>query len=134
MSPNNFLCRPCLSVMCSDCKEIASEYDELLRMRNNRILDLESQVEGLSRDLASERRLRTEFEELAKIGLPGITSRWVDSQVRGEGSEYRLRTAARFFVDFKAVIMSKEFSSNSKTLLLAFDELEKAARMGEEIS
>lgn len=98
MSNNNFLCSSCLSVMCSDCKEIASEYDELLRLRNGRIFELSLELEKVKRELASSNRLRDEFEKIAKIGLPGIIQNWIDSQI-GEGSENRLRRAEAILRD-----------------------------------
>jgi hypothetical protein len=94
---NNFLCTSCLSVMCSDCKEIASEYNELLQIRTRALMERERKIEELERELAKEKRLREAFETWAKIGVPEIVIRWIDSQARkspeGEGSGDRLRRA-----------------------------------------
>lgn len=97
MSNPSFLCGSCLSVICSDCKEIAEEYPELLQIKNREISALEHKIEELSSKLASAERLRDGYERVAKLGMPEILLGWIDSQARkspeGEGSETRLRKA-----------------------------------------
>lgn len=139
MSGVNFICGSCSSVMCSDCKEIASEYAEILILRNRRISELERKLEAVTREADSSRRLSTEFEKIAKLGLPAIIQKWIDSQVEektgkrdlqeGERREDRIRAAA-------SLVIKKRWDSELSLpdLFDAIDELERVLQEGEKSS
>lgn len=74
------LCTRCRRAMCKDCRQIADEYEELLRNWKAANSWLSGDVERLQRDLERERKKAVFWEEMSKLGLPEVLQRWMDAE------------------------------------------------------
>jgi hypothetical protein len=77
----SFLCTNCRREMCNDCREIAEEYQELLKIRTDALHIAEYTVVELKRQLESEKRRADLFEQTAKAGLPQVILAWMDKDI-----------------------------------------------------
>ena len=79
MTGTNFLCSSCRRDMCDDCKEIADEYAELLALRSNALNTANYKLETLTKEFESFKRKAAIWEELSKMGMSEIITKWMDS-------------------------------------------------------
>ena len=78
----SFLCGHCKREMCSDCRQIAEEYQELLEKRTQALGTANHQVESLTRELADMKRRAHMWEQISKAGLPETITAWMDKDIQ----------------------------------------------------
>lgn len=78
----SFLCGHCKRVMCSDCIEIADEYDELYQKQKAALITAQMEVERLTAENKRLARRVAMLEEVAKAGVGDIIGAWIDDNFR----------------------------------------------------
>ena len=77
----SFLCGHCKREMCTDCRQIAEEYQELLEARTQALSATRAENERLTRELANEKRRADMFEQVARAGMPNVILAWMDKDI-----------------------------------------------------
>lgn len=88
-----FLCTQCKRSLCPDCKEIESEYEELLQHYKQQNSNLSAKVEKVQRELDAMRRRAESFESVAKLGYPEVITKWMDSLAATQESDHATHQA-----------------------------------------
>lgn len=79
--PQSFLCGNCRSAMCSDCQQIAEEYQELYERQKHELSRLLHQVGEWQIKYQNAERRAQMFEEVAKAGIPAVIVAWMDKEI-----------------------------------------------------
>lgn len=78
---NSFLCTNCRREMCNDCRQIAEEFDELLKRRTTALAIANDRTERLERELADANRRAAMYEQVSKAGINQIIVAWMDKEI-----------------------------------------------------
>lgn len=78
--PGSFLCTRCRKLMCTDCRQIADEYAELLQNHQRAAFNGTKEIEDLRRKLAEAERRAAAYEEVSKMGFPELMRKFIDSE------------------------------------------------------
>ena len=118
--------------MCTDCRQIAEEYQELLEARTRALSSAQDQIEQMQLELAREKRHADAFEKIAKIGLPETIIAWMDKEIdqlldNGAGED-RLRRAAQEWIAYHDKYGAREFNRRFGTKEVHGDEFIKFLR------
>jgi hypothetical protein len=81
MTSNSHLCSRCRVAMCADCRAIAEEYEDLLRNWQAQHARQACEIAALQENLTLARAQAAHWETVAKLGLPEVISKWMDSIV-----------------------------------------------------
>lgn len=81
MAKESFLCSNCRREMCDDCREIAEEYQTLLKLRTDALMAANARVESLERELASMKSCAAMYKEISQAGIGKIISAWMDKEI-----------------------------------------------------
>lgn len=81
MTKQSFLCTACRDGMCDDCRDIAEEFDELLKRRTAALANAQDEIEKLKRKYAELERRANMYEEMSKVGLGDIIGAWMDKEI-----------------------------------------------------
>jgi hypothetical protein len=119
--------------MCTDCRQIAEEYQELLEVRTQALSSAQHQVEQMQLELEREKRRADAFEKIAKIGLPDTIIAWMDKEIgkllaSGAGEDDRLRRAAQEWIAYHDKYGAREFNRRFGTMEVHGDEFIKFLR------
>ena len=77
----SFLHQSCKQRMCTDCVEIAEEYEELLSGRTSALQTANAEVETLLRELRDVKRRSDVYESVSKAGINQIIAAWMDKEI-----------------------------------------------------
>lgn len=83
----SFTCRVCNSVMCSDCKLIAAEYEELTCSLRVEVIALQEQIQSLQKTIELADEQRDLYRQWSQIGYPEVIKKWMESEVWREATK-----------------------------------------------
>lgn len=77
----SFLHTQCRAGVCAECQEIADEYEELLRNKNQALALQDMAMADLKLKLETAQRNAQRWEEFSKIGIKDVMQKWMDAVV-----------------------------------------------------